>query len=370
MSLLTSLFKPLAYLSLPVFLLHTASNASPLARYYVRLGLFLSTMGVCSVWGVFASIGMTLIGRRFDINWIVARSFYALASRLLGIYIEVEGEEHLAVKPAVMIGNHQSMLDILFVGRIFPTQSSMTSKKELKWMPLLGQFMTLSGAVFIDRKSNARAVQSVTEAGKAMKDRKTSLWVFPEGTRTLSEKPSLLPFKKGAFHLAVQSGVPITPVVCEHYYRLYRKGVFESGKLKIKGTNYVLFLPPVPTVGLTASDVGELAVKVREQMLEALYEISGGRPEVPQTIGEEKSSIITPIPAQQAPEPSRPDTPPTEVHEAADEDTSASAPLAVDTSPSLLPRRNGSDRGTETEEDEGMVLVDRPDTPSDSPGSS
>lgn len=116
MSLLTFV-RPLAYLSLPVFLLHTASNASPLARYYVRLGLYLSTMGVCSVWGVIASIGMTVIGRRFDTNWVVARSFYGLASRLLGIEIELEGEEHLSVKPAVMVGNHQSMLDILYVGR-------------------------------------------------------------------------------------------------------------------------------------------------------------------------------------------------------------------------------------------------------------
>ena len=110
--------KPLAYISLPVFLLRTASNSSPLARYYVRLGLYLSALGVCSVWGVIASIGMPLIGRRYDINWVVARSFYNLASRLLGIYcVEVDGEEHLSVRPAVIVANHQSMLDILYVGR-------------------------------------------------------------------------------------------------------------------------------------------------------------------------------------------------------------------------------------------------------------
>lgn len=64
------------------------------------------------------SIGMTLIGRRFDINWVVARSFYAVVSRALDIRFEVEGEEHLQRNGAsVLMGNHQSMLDILYLGR-------------------------------------------------------------------------------------------------------------------------------------------------------------------------------------------------------------------------------------------------------------
>lgn len=95
--------------------------------------------------------------------------------------------------------------------------------------------MTLSGAVFIDRSNNVRAVKSVASAGRVMKERGTSIFVFPEGTRTLSEKPDMLSFKKGAFHLAIQAGVPITPIVCENYWRLYHKGKFESGTLKVKG---------------------------------------------------------------------------------------------------------------------------------------
>ena len=116
MSLL-NFFKPLAYISLPVFLLRTASKASPLARYYVRLGIYLSTVGICSVWGVVASIGMSLIGKRYDIKWFVARSFYLLAGKLLDITIEVEGEEYLSQRPSVMLGNHLSMLDLLYLGR-------------------------------------------------------------------------------------------------------------------------------------------------------------------------------------------------------------------------------------------------------------
>ena len=115
------LIKPLAYLSLPVFLLRTLSQSSPIARYYVRLSVYLSTIGLCAAWGVLISVPMTLIGRRFDINWVVARTFYLLAGKALGIKVEIEGEEYLQTCPAIYVGNHQSMLDILYLGKCVPS---------------------------------------------------------------------------------------------------------------------------------------------------------------------------------------------------------------------------------------------------------
>ena len=117
MSILASIVKPLAYVSLPIFALKTFADTSPIARYYVRIGLYLSTIGVCSLWGVICSIGMGLTGRRLDVLYIVARSFYYLASRVVGIRLIVEGEEYLETRPSVLVGNHQSMLDILYLGR-------------------------------------------------------------------------------------------------------------------------------------------------------------------------------------------------------------------------------------------------------------
>ena len=87
----------------------------------------------------------------------------------------------------------------------------------------------------MDRGNNARAIRSLTAAGEVMKERNGSLWLFPEGTRSMRPHSDMLPFKKGAFHTAIQAQVPIVPVVCENYWRLYRKGVFESGTLKVKG---------------------------------------------------------------------------------------------------------------------------------------
>lgn len=72
-------------------------------------------------------------------------------------------------------------------------------------------------------------------AAKRMVSTKTSLWMFPEGTRFLSNEPNMLPLKKGGFHLALNAEIPIIPIVVENYWHLYRKGVFEPGVIKVRG---------------------------------------------------------------------------------------------------------------------------------------
>ncbi|KAI0776154.1 hypothetical protein BD413DRAFT_470142 [Trametes elegans] len=383
MSVLATLVKPLVYLSLPAFALHTLAKANPVARYYVRIGLYLSTLGVCSVWGVICSIGMGLVGRRFDVFYVVARSFYFLASRAVGIYLVVEGEEYLETRPSVLVGNHQSMIDILYLGRIFPRRASIMAKKELQWSPLLGQFMTLSGAVFVDRGNNARAVRSLTAAGETMKERHSSLWLFPEGTRSMRPYADMLPFKKGAFHTAIQAQVPIVPVVCENYWRLYRKGVFESGTLKLSVTEYheSVVLPPIPTTGMTSADAGALAIRVHDLMVETLREISAPPPPDATPKPAEPAVTSSPLPGPgaagvptpaSAPAPSQPQPQPaasaateTESEKAAEQvraesRASTNASEHSSTSSPVLSHSRASENGTETEEDDGMVLVGRP----------
>jgi len=111
----------------------------------------------------------------------------------------------------------------------------MVAKRELQWVPLLGQYLTASGAVFVDRSNITNAIKSLAAAGETMKTRGTSVWLFPEGTRSLRPENKLLSFKSGAFHLAVQAGVPIVPVVCENYSWLYGPRKLESGNLKLRG---------------------------------------------------------------------------------------------------------------------------------------
>lgn len=108
---------PLAYISLPILVLHNVASRTQTGRYYWKLSVYVGSLVVVSTWGVFIAVGMTLAGLRHDVNYVVARTFYALTSRALGITVEIEGEEHLQTRPAVMVANHQSMLDVLWLGR-------------------------------------------------------------------------------------------------------------------------------------------------------------------------------------------------------------------------------------------------------------
>ncbi|KAI6034998.1 hypothetical protein F5J12DRAFT_7781 [Pisolithus orientalis] len=345
--------KPLAYISLPFIILRSIASNSPTGRYYWRLTVFLGTLVVASTWGVVVAVGMTLIGRRNDVNYIVARTFYAVASYALDITVEVEGEEHLQTRPAVMVANHQSMLDILYLGRMFPQKAAIMAKRELQWTPL-GPWMFMSGAVFIDRGNSSKARASLEAAGEKIKSKRISLMMYPEGTRHCQEEPSLLPFKKGAFHMAAQAGIPIIPVVCENYWRIYHKGVFDTGTIKLR------VLPPISTVGLTVADVSELAARVRDQMLDTLREISAKV-----TVAQESDEIQQPTP-ELKPSLAKEEDIPIETNkvlpsvlETPSEGTSETSEV-VKVARSLRLDGSVSEYGGETD-DEGNVLVGRRD---------
>lgn len=91
--------------------------------------------------------------------------------------------------------------------------------------------------MFIDRANHAGALRAFGAAVQHMKEKRQSVWLFPEGTRSYFTRPDLLPFKKGAFHLAIQAGCPIVPVVVQNYAHLFniRARRFESGTINVKG---------------------------------------------------------------------------------------------------------------------------------------
>lgn len=162
-----------------------------------------------------------------------------------------------------------SELDVLILGCIFPKYTSVTAKKSLRLLPFLGQFMSLSKTVFIDRANRASALSAFDSAAKTMQAEKQSVFIFPEGTRSYAETPMLLPFKKGAFHLAVQAQVDIVPVVSSNYTHVLnvKKRWFRGGVVPVS------VLKPIPTKGLEAKDVDALCTKVRDLMLEELLRL-------------------------------------------------------------------------------------------------
>ncbi|CAA7259911.1 unnamed protein product [Cyclocybe aegerita] len=351
MSFLAAIVKPLAYISLPLILARQIAVSNSPGRYYARVVVYVSTLMTVASCSIVAAAGMSIVGRASDVNHLVARVFYHLISRALDLEVVVEGEENLQSQPAVLMANHQSMLDIFVVGKLMPKRTSMTSKRSLQFTPL-GPFMAMSGAIFIDRGNNARAVRSLEAAGEKMKATRTSLWMFPEGTRHMSREPTMLPLKKGGFHLAINAGFPILPIVTENYWHLYRKGVFKSGIIKVR------VLPAIPTTGLTPADVGSLSTRVRDVMLEALREIS---PKVP---SESSSKAAASNPQEEkVREPAEPVAdlllPTSPVPNTLTKKSSSSS-IASSAASSVVRNTNSSENGTETEEDEGMVLVGRP----------
>jgi len=272
-------------------LLHPSSAMPPLL-FTLRVIVYTVLLLSVSFVSLFIALVSTILGKRLNTNYYVARTFYRVTGPIIGWKFEVEGEEYLwslkhhggqgagdareGGRSAVLVGNHQSFVDILYLGRIFPKHAAIMAKKSIRWYPGLGWWMMMSGTVFVNRSNRKAAIASMNHVGDEMKRKRISLWVFPEGTRHMSQEPELLPFKKGAFYLAVQAGVPIIPVVCQNYYHLFNgKTWFRRGTLRLK------VLPPIPTAGLTASDVPVLIEKTRDAMLEALYQISARPPPTP-----------------------------------------------------------------------------------------
>ncbi|XP_029721930.2 1-acyl-sn-glycerol-3-phosphate acyltransferase alpha [Aedes albopictus] len=139
---------------------------------------------------------------------------------------------------------------------------TVIAKKELLYTGPFGIAAWLSGLIFIDRKNAEKAHTAMNECTDMLKEKRTKLWVFPEGTRRNTNE--IHQFKKGAFHVAVRSQLPIMPVVYSSY------GSFLDDKAKILNNGHVIVttLEPIETKGLTSEDIPELMERVRTVMLD------------------------------------------------------------------------------------------------------
>ncbi|RCI15110.1 hypothetical protein L249_6595 [Ophiocordyceps polyrhachis-furcata BCC 54312] len=262
-----------------VMTLYLLSPILPLAGFAARVLAGYLSLALCGLFGTLASIVMTLTGYQHNAQWLTARSFQLVMRWSTGVRFVVDDPRHIldTVRPAVLVGNHQTELDVLMLGAMFPKRCSVTAKSALKHVPLLGWFMRLSGTIFIDRANAKGAREAMQGAALEIRHRRQSVYIFPEGTRSYAEDPVLLPFKKGAFHLAIQAAVPIIPCVVANYSHILsvKKLVFTPGTIPVK------VLDPIPTEGLDASDVDELARLTYDVMLKEYAILSAkakGRP--------------------------------------------------------------------------------------------
>jgi 1-acyl-sn-glycerol-3-phosphate acyltransferase len=177
--------------------------------------------------------------------------------RLSGMKVSVKGSEHLDPKQSyVFISNHRSYLDtatlFVYTGR----RIGLLAKKELLKVPILGYGMGFVNIMAIDRSNRERARETVAAATDRIRSG-ISFGVFAEGTR--AQPGDFLPFKKGAFYMAVEAGVPIVPVAIKNTDVLMGKG---PGRAQ-SGTIEMVILPPVPTNNYASDpEVQELVNRV------------------------------------------------------------------------------------------------------------
>ncbi|MDJ0787526.1 MAG: HAD-IB family hydrolase [Myxococcota bacterium] len=237
------------------------SRGRPSAGDLLRTGLSYASI-LPSLW-VGAAAGAVNGSMREAVN--VAGSIWGdLATSLAGIDLRVEGEEHLwESRPAVFIFNHQSALDAILMIKLLRRDITGVGKKEIQNNPIFGPVFTAAGVVFIDRFDREKAIKALEPAVEALSQGR-SLAIAPEGTRSLT--PRLGPFKKGAFHMAMQAGVPIVPVV----FRNVLDAMPKDALVVRPATVEAIVLPPVPTEGWTVESLDDEIRAIRNRYLEIL----------------------------------------------------------------------------------------------------
>ena len=197
---------------------------------------------------------------------VFARLLARVGLPIFGFRVHVENQNRLYMnQPCIYVANHQSNLDIFTMSPMFPYRTVVIGKKELKWVPLFGLFFMGAGNIMINRSDRSHSLAGLEAAAKHIHESGASVWIFPEGTRNRGAA-EMLPFKKGAFRLAIAAQVPIVPIVHQH---LYSYAQIEDRRL-IGGDILIRVLEPVPTAGMTVTDLDALMTEVRRRMQIAL----------------------------------------------------------------------------------------------------
>ncbi|MEE6505180.1 hypothetical protein FKM82_005462 [Ascaphus truei] len=207
-------------------------------------------------------------GRSVD-NMRIIRRVVQTMKYLFGLRFEVMGLENFQIEgPCVIISNHQSVLDMMGLMEIVPDRCVQIAKKELMYAGSVGLITYLGGVIYINRKSTSDAKSIMADVAQIMINENLKVWVYPEGTR--NSRADLLPFKKGAFHLAVQAQVPIVPVIYSSFTSFYdqEKYLFTGGKVKVE------ILPKIDTTNLKEEDVAELAERCYSTMQKVFFRLS------------------------------------------------------------------------------------------------
>jgi 1-acyl-sn-glycerol-3-phosphate acyltransferase len=230
----------------------------------LRALVLLAFWGVAGIPVGLLGISWALLSGKVNFLYHTAVGTAFLGVRLAGVKVEVMGSEKLDWdRTYIFMCNHLSNLDPPIVIPVLRQRTSVLVKKELFRIPILGWGMRLTSLVPVDRQNREAAITSLRSATEVMRSG-LSMTVWPEGSR--SRDGRLLPFKKGPFHLAMESGVPVVPITVVGTHEIWPKGQFAVRP----GTATVIFHEPIDPAAYP--DQEALMVAVRESIRSGLPE--------------------------------------------------------------------------------------------------
>ncbi len=201
-----------------------------------------------------------------DNTRVCGRIFSWGGLKAMGVKLVVEGKEHLeSMQAGVIVANHQSNYDLFVHGGVIPSRAVSLGKQSLKYLPLFGQVYWLSGNIMINRSNTKQSKNTLDEVTEAITLHDKTIWVFAEGTR--NPNPGLLPFKKGAFHMALKAQAPLYPICASSFAQQIDLNKWNAGTILIR------ILPPIPTQGLSDSDMNTLVEQTHSIMQSTIDEL-------------------------------------------------------------------------------------------------
>lgn len=236
---------------------------SSTARYYFKFFCFVVLSVVCAV----GPVPLMLLRPRDYRNALLPAYLCTKFGKALGASFEVRGKENVNRQHGgVVLMNHQSALDLVVLAYLWPIvgRATVVAKREVLYMFPFGLASWLWGTLFIDRRNQSSAKTAINKESKAINEKQAKILFFPEGTR--GEGDNLLPFKKGSFHVAIESQGIVQPVVISKYHFLNSKA-----KIFNRGHNIIHILPEISCAGMTKEDIPELMDRVHD-LMQAEYE--------------------------------------------------------------------------------------------------
>ena len=184
-----------------------------------------------------------------------------------GCPVTITGREELdGNRPAIYISNHTSIIDIFLTAWLTPIGTCSVAKKSVIYYPFFGQLYLLSGHFRIDRGNREKAVASMKEIAVRARKHNLSVMLFPEGHR--SRDGHMLPFKKGVIHMAVQTGLPVIPIVLVNVHGAWESKSMRLGRVPLG----VHVLPPVDTSKWSEQDLDISVAELEQVFIDALPE--------------------------------------------------------------------------------------------------